>query len=96
MKKKEALAILGEYKKQCARRYGILSLGLFGSTARDAASEASDVDVVVTLAKPDLFTMAGIKYELEERMHHPIDLVVYREKMNLYLKQRIDEEAVYV
>ncbi len=93
---REILSVLGEYKRQSAKAYGIVALGVFGSTARDTASEESDVDVVVSLLKPDLFAMAGIKAELEERIHRPVDLVVYRERMNRFLKQKIDQEAIYV
>lgn len=92
----EILTILREYKNRFAREYGILSLGLFGSTARATAHEKSDVDVVVSLRKPDLFAMAGIKNELEERIHRPVDLVIYRTTMNPFLKQKIDQEAIYV
>jgi len=96
MGKQEILTILEEYKRRSAEEYGIISLGLFGSVARDTAREESDVDVVVSLLKPDLFAMAGIKAELEEWMHRPVDLVVYRERMNGFLKQQIDQEAIYV
>lgn len=96
MGKQEILNVLGEYKRQSAKTYGIVALGIFGSTVRDAAREESDVDVVVSLLKPDLFAMAGIKAELEERMHRSVDLVVYRERMNSFLKHKIDQEAIYV
>lgn len=96
MGKSEILAILRTYKEQYAEKYGIVSLGVFGSAARDTAGEDSDVDVVVHLAKPDLFSMAGIKSDLEEKTHKHVDIVAYREKMNRFLKSRIDKEAVYV
>ncbi len=56
----------------------------------------SDVDIVVQLENQDLFNLIGIKQDLEEQLHRPIDIVSYREKMNKFLKQRIDKEAVYV
>lgn len=55
----------------------------------------SDVDIVVQLENQDLFNLIGIKQDLEEQLHRPIDIVSYREKMNQFLKQRIDKEAVY-
>ena len=47
MGKQEILTILGEYKRQSAKEYGIVSLGVFGSVARGEADHASDVDLVV-------------------------------------------------
>jgi predicted nucleotidyltransferase len=54
------------------------------------------VDVVVELGQPDLLSLVGIKQELEELLHRPVDVVRYRERMNAYLKRRIEQEAVYV
>jgi hypothetical protein len=44
-------------------------------------TEASDVDVVVELGQPDLLALVGIKQELEELLHRPVDVVRYRERM---------------
>jgi hypothetical protein len=95
MERKEILRILSEYKKEYAAEYGILALGVFGSAARNEAHAASDVDVVVRIAQPDLFLLAGLKSELERRLHTQVDIVAYRENMNQFLKKRIDGEAVY-
>ncbi|MFA5866187.1 MAG: nucleotidyltransferase domain-containing protein [Phycisphaerae bacterium] len=96
MGKKDILAILREFKSQFADQYGILKIGIFGSVVRDESREDSDVDVVVEFKQPDLFTMAGVKIELEDRMHKPVDIVAYRKTMNQFLKKRIDKEAMYV
>lgn len=96
MGQKEIIQVLRDYKREYAEQYGILELGIFGSVARNEAVESSDVDVVVRIAKPDLFLLAGLKYELEERLNRPVDIVAYRENMSQFLKKRIDGEAVYV
>ena len=95
MGKKEIIEILADYRKEVADRYGILEIGVFGSVARGETGAASDVDVVIRIAKPDLFMLAGIKDELEERLQCPVDIVTYRENMNKFLKERIDKEAAY-
>jgi uncharacterized protein len=96
MDKQAILEILKQYKARHAAEYGIRRLGLFGSVVRGNARADSDVDVVVALEKPDLFSLAGIKQELEEQLHAQVDIVAYREHMNRFLKTRIDREAVYV
>lgn len=95
MGKKEIIAILRDYKKQFARQYGIIDIGVFGSVVRDEIREDSDVDVVVRISKPDLFMLVGIKTELEDRLHRQVDIITYSENMNQFLKKKIDGEAVY-
>jgi predicted nucleotidyltransferase len=90
------LRILKAFKEGHASQYGILALGIFGSVARDESQESSDVDVVVKLKKQDLFNMIGIKQDLEEMLHLPVDVISYREQMNSFLKRRIDKESQYV
>ena len=91
-----ALEILGRCKEEFAERYGITTLGIFGSVARGEATDGSDVDVVVKMLKPNLFTLVHVKEDLEEALHQHVDIVHYRERMNAFLKQRIDREAIYV
>ncbi len=95
MGKKDILKTLRNYKKDVAEQYNILTIGIFGSVARDEAGEDSDVDVVVRISEPDLFMLVGIKKDLEERLRRQVDLVTYRDTMNPFLKKRIDSEAVY-
>ena len=96
MSRSEILKILKTFKGKYAEKYGITNLGLFGSAARDENQEESDVDIVVKLKKQDLFNMIGIKQDLEETLHTHVDIVSYREKMNPFLKNRIDKESLYV
>lgn len=91
-----ALDVLGRCKGRLADSYGITTLGIFGSVARGEASDGSDVDVVVEMVKPNLFTLVHVKEELEEALHQQVDIVHYRSKMNAFLKQRIDREVIYV
>jgi len=96
MSRSDILKILKEFKENHAEEYGILLMGIFGSVARDQATDESDVDVVVKMNKPDLLTLSRMRLELEEIMHVHVDIINYREKMNSFLKKRIDQEAVYV
>jgi hypothetical protein len=76
--------------------FGVVRIGLFGSYARDYAKEDSDVDIVVELEKPDLFSLIGIKQLLEESFDTHVDIVRLRNKMNPALKKRIERDAIYV
>ena len=95
MGRKDIIKTLRIYKKDVAEQYNILKIGVFGSVARDEAGEDSDVDVVIRISEPDLFMLVGIKNDLEDMLHRPVDIVTYRDTMNPFLKKRIDSEAVY-
>ncbi|NVM21857.1 MAG: nucleotidyltransferase domain-containing protein [Desulfobacterales bacterium] len=96
MNRDEIVLSLRQFKEMNKDRYEIVKIGIFGSAARDNMDEQSDIDVVVELGKPDLFYLIGIKQDLEEKFHRTVDIVRYRERMNAFLKGRIDKEAVYV
>jgi len=83
-------------KEANQERYQIVRLGLFGSAARGTFTASSDIDVVVELTVPDMFMLIGIKQDLEEQLHCPVDIVRYRQTINAFLKNRIDQEAIYV
>jgi predicted nucleotidyltransferase len=96
MDQTQLLTNLKEFKSIHQQEYGIDSLGIFGSYSRNEAGHKSDVDVVVHLTKQDLFNIIGIKQDLEEMLHMPVDVVSYRPDMNPFLKKCIERDAVYV
>jgi predicted nucleotidyltransferase len=96
MRRDNILNTLQRYKQQSAEKYGILKLGVFGSAAREQMTENSDIDVIVNLREQDLFTLVGIKQELEDCFDGKVDVISYRPRMDSFLKERIDKEAVYV
>ena len=96
MERDEVLRAIMSFRDLKQDEFGIVRIGVFGSIARDEITSASDVDIVVELDRPDLFALVGIKQELEELLHRPVDVVRYRKRMNAYLKRQIEQEAVYV
>lgn len=95
MQREEALQTLKTHKMAFVQKYGIVRLGVFGSVARGEADEDSDIDIVVDMP-PDLFKMVHMKEELEQLLAASVDLIRYQKYMNSALKQRIDNEAIYV
>lgn len=101
-----ALASLGVSPEAIAafcRLHGIRELALFGSAARGALSANSDVDILVTWAKPgrrrSVSMTQDIQTELEAIFRRPVDLVERAsvERSENYLRRRrILEEAVTV
>lgn len=96
MQRELAINLLKTFKEKNQQKYRIEALGIFGSTARNEAKSTSDVDICIKTQKADLFELVHIKEELEELFRTPIDIVRIREKMNPFLKNRIEKEAIYV
>jgi uncharacterized protein len=96
MSRDDILSFLKQYKKRNQKKYSIINIGLFGSASRTTMNEKSDIDIVVELEDPDMFNLISIKQDLEEELNRPVDIVRYREKMNIFLKARIEKEAIYV
>ncbi len=72
----QTLRLLAEHKPLLARQYGVVDLALFGSTARDAATPESDIDILVAfdgLATSERYF--GVQFYLEDLLGRPVDLV---------------------
>lgn len=96
MKRERLLAILEEFKRDYGEKYGILEMGLFGSMARDEAGEESDVDIFIKTKTPNPFLLVHLKEDIEELTGKHVDIVRMREKMNPFLRERIEKEGRYV
>jgi predicted nucleotidyltransferase len=89
-------ALLATFKKRHGAEYRLISLGYFGSFARDRATSASDVDIVFDTDAPNLYLTAMMKQDLEELLGRPVDVLQLRGLTNPRLKARVEKEAVYV
>ena len=96
MNRSRAIELLLQSKSTLSSRYGVTRLALFGSTARDAAREDSDVDVLVAfegLATSQQYF--GVQFYLEDLFGHAVDLVTER-ALRPELRPYIEKEAVRV
>ena len=96
MEREQVLKILREFKNENSLRFHIQEIGIFGSVARGDNNGSSDLDVIVRLERPDLFSMVHIKSDIEQKVGCSVDLVRYRTQMNPLLKEQIEKEAVFV
>lgn len=96
MSKAELLVLLGGQRETLRRRYGVKSLAVFGSAARDAMSATSDIDVLVEFDTPPGFDRYfDLKFFLEELIGRPVDLVT-RGGLRNELRARVEAEAINV
>jgi predicted nucleotidyltransferase len=92
----EYMNILQRFKQEHSEEYGITSMGIFGSVARNEHTEESDVDVLVETRVADLFMLADIRQQLEEMMGISVDVVRKSEYMRPRFKARVEREVIYV
>jgi predicted nucleotidyltransferase len=78
------------------RQYGVQTLAIFGSVARDEANEYSDVDLLVTfVGKVTFDRYMDLKFYLEDNLGVKVDLVTENSLREPY-KSAILSEAIYV
>jgi uncharacterized protein len=91
MRREAALRILGEARAEIASRFGVKTLRLFGSTARDEAGPDSDVDILVEFELPATFDgYFSLLHFLEDRFGCEIDLVTekgLKERVRLHVEK---------
>lgn len=91
----EIIARLAEHKADLERLH-VLSLRLFGSFARDAANDDSDVDMIVEFdGKATFDRYMDTKFFLEDLLGRKVDLAT-EPGIRVELKERILREAVRV
>lgn len=95
MTKSNILNYLKEHYNEFHSKYNVDRIGIFGSYARDEATEESDIDIVVSMS-PKFFDIMSIKEQIENDLHKKVDIVRLRPKMNEYLKERILKDGLFV
>ncbi len=95
MSRDETLRVLREHRPNM-RRFGVKSLAIFGSVARDQARPDSDIDVLVEFDSPPTFEhYMDLKFYLEELLGRPVDLGT-PDSLKPRIRELVQSEAVYV
>ena len=91
MNRDEVLALLRTHKPVLMERFGVTALALFGSYARDQASDTSDVDILVEFGSPpDWRRYFGAQFYLEDLLGRPVDMAAdgeLRAEIRPYMKR---------
>lgn len=96
MRRQTVLDLLAEHKSRLMCDFGVVSLSLFGSTARDTATAASDVDVLVAFDGPATSARYfGLQFYLEDLLGCPVDLVSDK-ALRPELRPHVERDAVHV
>ena len=89
-----ALRLIRGHLPELTDRYGVESLGIFGSLVRGEQREDSDLDILVEFSRtPGLFDFVALKIELTELLEADVDLVMKR-ALKPHIGERILKEVV--
>lgn len=96
MNKYEVLAMLREHRATLSHRFGVAELSLFGSFARDQATEHSDVDILVRFETPPGWEryFAAQAY-LEDLLGRTVNMAT-RPELRPQIRRRVDRELIDV
>jgi hypothetical protein len=96
MKQDAILQILKQKNAEMVDRFGVKSLQLFGSVARDQATSTSDVDLLVEFNRPvGYFGLFALQDYLEELLGCRVDLGTPG-SLKPYMRERIVGELIRV
>ncbi len=96
MKRQRVLEALRHNKLEMQNRYGVTRLALFGSAARDSATNNSDIDVLVAFDGPATSKRYfGVQFFLEDLLGCPVDLVTEK-ALRPELRPFIEREQINV
>jgi predicted nucleotidyltransferase len=96
MKQDVVLQILKMKNAELMNQFGVKSLLLFGSVARNEATADSDVDLLVEFNRPvGYFGLFALQDYLEKLLGCPVDLGT-PDSLKPYIKERIMGELIRV
>ena len=96
MNKQQTIQSLTKNKAVLTQRFGVTRLALFGSTARNAATDDSDVDILVSFeGAATSQRYFGVQFYLEDLLGCAVDLVTEK-ALRAELRPHIEREAIDV
>lgn len=93
--REEILDILRSRMPELEARFGVRSMGLFGSYATGEATEQSDVDILVDVDPSIGLGFVTLAETIEDELGLPVDLVSVRAIKPRY-REAVEQDIVYV
>ncbi len=93
MNRNDVLKYLKNNRDKFKKLYEIEEIGLFGSYARDEATDESDIDIFI-VAKPSFHNIMGIKQHIEDKLGKKVDIIRKHKNINPFLLKRINKDLI--
>ena len=94
--KNDYISLLKSCGSELKQQFGVRSLHLFGSVARNEQKETSDIDIYVETETPNPFLIVRMKADLEKLLGCSVDVIRAHKNMNAFLKQQIEKDGIHV
>lgn len=91
----ECIDRLKACKNVVRQKFGVQSMRLFGSFARNEQNDSSDVDICVDM-EPNLLRRSGLKQYLEELLNCRVDVLRFHQNMDQYLINQINRDGIII
>ena len=85
----ECIDRLKACKNVVRQKFGVQSMRLFGSFARNEQNDSSDME-------PNLLRRSGLKQYLEELLNCRVDVLRFHQNMDQYLINQINRDGVII
>ena len=96
MNRNEVIDTLRAHRATLAERFGVTSLALFGSFARDQATDTSDIDILVRFDGPATAEVFfGTQFYLEDLLERRVDLVTEK-ALRMEFRPYVKKDAIGV
>lgn len=93
--RKEYIDALATHADDMHSLFGVSSMRLFGSVARNEHKDGSDIDVCVDMP-PRILKLVGLTTYLETLLGCKVDVIRNHSNMNPYLKEEIEKDGLYI
>ena len=93
--KTNILNYLKEHYSEFKNKYNVEQIWLFGSYARDEATEESDIDIFVKMP-PKMFDRIAIKNLIQDGLGKEVDIVREHKHIDSLLMEMIQKDIIYV
>ncbi|MDE7456171.1 MAG: nucleotidyltransferase family protein [Prevotella sp.] len=91
----EYIDLLKQHAAELNSQFGITSMRLFGSVARNEHREGSDIDLFVTMP-PKFYNHILAAQYLEELLGCPVDLIQDHKNIRQFFKEQIERDGITV
>jgi uncharacterized protein len=96
MRRADVLRLIEDHRDELRSKFGVKSLRLFGSVARDSAAEHSDVDLLVAFEETPTFRgYMDLRIFLEDLLGVDVDLVT-ETGLKEHARPSVEKDAIRV
>ena len=91
--RQEYIDIIRAHANELQSRFGITSMRLFGSVARNEHRDGSDIDIFVSMP-PKLYNHIAAAQYLENMLGCSVDLIQDHKNMRPFFKKQIERDGI--